>query len=250
MKLGLKCFPDQLENRDQAVLQTVNQYILPLLKKKKKDLRSTQNPLLAKLIYLVNTPAVVSFMSILFQVLAGEVYQVYADRKSMIKFDNFLEFAKDHDIFPKLVPKAAINTVFQSLAILNETLRVQSSPSKSKIDRLSVSPHRGDCVIQQGTLDRNLFIEAVTLCALFHTPHDKAFSDMIKMYNGGDISSNLEHATITKCLNLVANINNSDSTSSCLSRPTAGSNIKFNLQDRGKDFMHPFKECGEYAWYF
>lgn len=79
--------------------------------------------MLSKLIYLVNTPVIVRFMGRLFQVLAGEVYQVYADKKGLINFDQFLEFAKDHDIFPKLVPKSVINTVFQSLAFLNETLR-------------------------------------------------------------------------------------------------------------------------------
>lgn len=62
-------------------------------------------------------------MGRLFQVLAGEVFQVYADKKGLINFDQFLEFAKDHDIFPKLVPKSVMNTVFQSLAFLNETLR-------------------------------------------------------------------------------------------------------------------------------
>lgn len=79
--------------------------------------------MLSKLIYLVNTPVIVTLMSKLFQVLAGEVFEVYADKKGQIKFDKFLEFAKDHDIFPKIVPRCAINTVFQSLALLNETLR-------------------------------------------------------------------------------------------------------------------------------
>lgn len=121
-------------------MQTINEFILPLLKK--KEMRSTKNPLLAKLIYLVNTPVVVSFMGKLYNVLAGEVYQVYTDKKGMITFDKFLEFARDHDIFPRLVPKSVINTIFQSLAMLNETLRVQNSPSKSKTDRSSVSPLR------------------------------------------------------------------------------------------------------------
>ncbi len=79
--------------------------------------------MLSKLIYLVNTPVIVKLMGRLFQVLAGEVFQVYADKKGLINFDQFLEFAKDHDIFPKLVPKSVMNTVFQSLAFLNETLR-------------------------------------------------------------------------------------------------------------------------------
>ena len=79
--------------------------------------------MLSKLIYLVNTPVIVKLMGRLFQVLAGEVFQVYADKKGLINFDQFLEFSKDHDIFPKLVPKSVMNTVFQSLAFLNETLR-------------------------------------------------------------------------------------------------------------------------------
>ena len=120
-----------------------------------------------------------------------------------------------------------------------------------KSDRLSVSPLRSKNVaVGPSTLDRNLFIEAVTLCALYHTPNDKVFAKMVDKYNGGDHNSQLEHAAIKKCLNLVATMNNSDSTSSCLNRSAAGSNIKFNLQDRSKDLMHPFKVCGHYAWYF
>jgi len=45
-------------------------------------------------------------------------------------------------------------------------------------------------------------------------------------------------------------MNNSDSTSSSLRKSVAGSNIKFNLLDRSKDLMHPFKVCDQYAWYF
>ena len=92
------------------------------LAKNNADSRSTQNPLLAKLIYLVNTNVMVSFMGKLFNVLAGEVFSVYADRKGLLKFEKFMEFARDHDIFPKVVTKAALFTIFSSLAQLNETL--------------------------------------------------------------------------------------------------------------------------------
>ena len=92
----------------------------------------------------------------------------------MISFDKFLEFAKDHDVFPKVVPKSVIFTIFQSLAMLNETLKVQNSPIKS--ERMNVSPLRKEREQEiLGTLDRNLFIEAITLCALYHNPNDKAF---------------------------------------------------------------------------
>ena len=83
------------------------------------------------------------------------------------------------------MPKSVIFTIFQSLAMLNDTLRVQNSPIKS--ERLSVSPYRFDRSSEiQGTLDRNLFIEAVTLCALYHTPNDRKFTKMIDKYSGGD----------------------------------------------------------------
>ena len=92
------------------------------LAKNNADSRSTQNPLLAKLIYLVNTNVMVSFMGKLFNVLAGEVFSVYADRKGLLTFEKFMEFARDHDIFPKVSTKAALFTIFSSLAQLNETL--------------------------------------------------------------------------------------------------------------------------------
>jgi hypothetical protein len=64
----------------------------------------------------------VNFMGKLFGVLAGEIYLVYADNKGMITFDKFLEFTKDHDIFPKVATKASIHTIFLSLALLNDVL--------------------------------------------------------------------------------------------------------------------------------
>ena len=54
----------------------------------------------------------VNFMGKLFGVLAGEIYLVYADNKGMITFDKFLEFTKDHDIFPTVATKASIHTIF------------------------------------------------------------------------------------------------------------------------------------------
>ncbi len=113
----------------------------------------------------------------------------------------------------------------------------------SSLDRsASASPIRGERpTIVQGQLDRNLFIEAVTLCALFSTPIEKELNKLLVKYKGGDPSSELEHLALTRCINLVSVINNSDSTSNSLFKQTAGANIKFNLLDKGKDFMQPFK---------
>ena len=64
IKLGLKCLP-QVDDKPQAVLVTVEKFIIPLLTNIKDD-RSVQNTKLNKLIQLANTKLIVEFMGDLF----------------------------------------------------------------------------------------------------------------------------------------------------------------------------------------
>lgn len=86
IQLGLKCFP-AIENQSQAVLILAEKFMLPLLTMLKDD-RSVQNSYLTKLITLVNSRAIVDFMSDLHLVLAP-IYHRYCgnDYKQLLQFD-------------------------------------------------------------------------------------------------------------------------------------------------------------------
>jgi hypothetical protein len=53
----------------------------------------------------------VDFMSDLHQVLVG-IFQKYIDNHNLMTFEKFLEFAKDHDIFPHESSKGALYNIF------------------------------------------------------------------------------------------------------------------------------------------
>jgi hypothetical protein len=109
IKLGIKCFPG-IEQKTQGVILTVEKFILPLLNSH-RDQRTQQSTLLSKLISLVNSQVIVNFMSDLHQVL-GLIYVKYTDNHNLMTFDYFLQFAKDHDIFPTECSKAALYCIF------------------------------------------------------------------------------------------------------------------------------------------
>jgi len=68
IQLSIKCFPG-VEQQSQALLIMSEKFILPLLTLLKDD-RSVQNSHLTKLITLVNSRAIVDFMSDLHIVLS------------------------------------------------------------------------------------------------------------------------------------------------------------------------------------
>jgi hypothetical protein len=55
-------------------------------------------------------------MGDLFQVLSESIYHVYQNSKGMMNFDSFVNFSKDHDIFPSYCSKATLYRIFHSLS--------------------------------------------------------------------------------------------------------------------------------------
>jgi len=56
----------------------------------------------------------VDFMTVLGSVLGGDIFQFYADEKGFLSFKNFIEFCKDHNIFPTVCSKSTLNRIFNS----------------------------------------------------------------------------------------------------------------------------------------
>lgn len=151
----------------------MEQFIIHLLYKQ-KDARSIQNTHISKLVNLVNSKIMVDFMGELFYAL-NDIYPRYTDANTdMMNFEQFLAFCRDHDIFPYVCSKPAIFRIFHALSIMNEAL----SPTKSFIStrnqlsqfNISVMSPKGQQVAQNKLterIDKNLFVEALTLCALY-----------------------------------------------------------------------------------
>ncbi len=81
----------------------------------------------------MNSKAIVDFMSDLHVVLLP-IYPKYCDNRNLLQFENFLEFARDHDIFPQSCSKASLSRIFYSLARLRESLNPTISEAQIKRD--------------------------------------------------------------------------------------------------------------------
>ncbi len=88
IKIGQKCYPD-LGDKSQAVLLTIEQFVLPLLNQVSKN-RQIQNTRLTKLITVANTKVMIDFMSDLFTVVTGDIFLRYtADTNERMSFEAF-----------------------------------------------------------------------------------------------------------------------------------------------------------------
>ena len=67
-------------------------------------------------------------MSDLHQVL-GDIYFKYADSYSLMTFDSFLAFSKDHSVFPAECSKAALYSIFIQLSKIKDSLNPSASLS-------------------------------------------------------------------------------------------------------------------------
>ena len=79
------------------------------------------------------------------------------------------------------------------------------------------------------TIDENLFVEAITLCALY-PDNNKQFERSLKTFKN-EMSLEFSHICLTRCLNLVQRMANSNGLFSSRGKIT-GSEIKANFCDK------------------
>jgi hypothetical protein len=192
----------------------------------------------------------------------NEIYPRYIDPgQTMMKFEQFLNFTRDHDIFPKLCSKAALHRIFHSLALMSEAM----SPSRellttrSNLEQNSVSvmsPH-GQALTQslrRELIDENLFVEALTLCAFFTNEPNKELRDRITAYDPlthEEPDKKSLRVFLTQSLSLVEVMNKSDGVFSSINdkHRTGVAALKCSLQDK-KDLMAGFRSNPKFKWYF
>lgn len=156
-------------------------------------------------------------MSDLFTAVSGEVFSRYAkDQHQRLNYEAFHEFARDFDIFPTVCTQAALYRIFHSLSHFSEQVN-PSTPQRSLRRDLSalevstMSPralqHLATTQVAQ-TIDENLFVEAITLCALYPEQTDRSFERALKRFEE-DLSPELARLALTRCLNLVQRMSNS-----------------------------------------
>lgn len=87
-------------------------------------------------------------------------------------FEEFASFARDYDIFPNVLSKPTLYRIFHTLSQMKEVLQPNQVVASTKrvLKQHSVSfmnPNSQTLTNsqKQESIDKNLFIEAITLCA-------------------------------------------------------------------------------------
>ncbi len=82
----------------------------------------------------------------------------------------------------------------------------------------------------------------MTLCALFQPEsQDRTFKKLLKSFNlNHEVSPELSHFALTKCLNMVTSMNNAEGTAASLAKYNKSYSIKFDMKERGRDLLQPF----------
>jgi hypothetical protein len=65
----------------------------------------------------------IDFMSVLYSVLAGDIFELYSldsSKGAYMNFYRFLDFCRDHSIFPTQCSKAVLTKIFNSLAFTKQ----------------------------------------------------------------------------------------------------------------------------------
>ena len=252
IKVGIKCYPDI--EKSAAVLLVVERSILPLISRMPDD-RSVQNSRLSKLIAVANTRVLVDFMSVLFPVVTEDVFMKYAGINQTLNFEGFVNFTRDHDIFPEMLSKAALFRIFHSLSNFSEAINPSVSTRSirkemSALDISSMSPRALHTLSssQGNTIDQNLFVEAITLIALY--PDEPEFDKMLRKFTD-DLTPTFSHLCLQRCLNLVTRMNNSEGRYAArYGSRQLGQELKAQLKDREHDLLAPFRANARYLWYF
>ena len=172
-----------------------------------------------------------------------------------MRFEQFLNFTRDFDIFPKLMSKASLYRIFKALALMNDAM----SPKKQVKKQLtmssftSLSPKNQQLLAFKNELiDENLFIEALTLCAL-DSSHDILLIQAVEQFDPRiheEPNKETLKVCLKKCIEFVEHMYQADGVfASVKEKKTIFATMMCNMQDK-KDLISGFKSNPSYKWYF
>ena len=117
----------------------------------------------------------VDFMSELFCTLQDLYPKYVGGSNKNMNFEQLSLFARDYDIFPRFCSKPALYRIFHTLALMKEALQPNQEVKNAKklLSQHSVSIMNPNSQTltharkNEESIDKNLFIEAITLCAIY-----------------------------------------------------------------------------------
>ena len=217
------------------------------------DHRSLTSPYLSKLITLINTKPLHDFLTDLHQVLSV-VYNKYASHTDLMTFEQFFEFTKHYDIFPKACSKACLFQIFHSLANQREQFQNMHSGVNVTKDTQQInvqhilSPPAQEKPVK--VIDKAFFTQAVALSALYTTDQD--YMDLIHKYDSSmQISDALEKASLSLCLAQVQRMYDSNGRAVANRKLSHVSLSMLKSTHKQKDIISLFiRKRSKYGWWF
>jgi len=153
--IAMKVFPET--DDEESMQQLIEQYLSKIPDEKLAVLKDMDTKIhLKKLMKILKEPAVVDILGKLKKSL-HPYYSLYCEEDSNMDFQHFIKFCRDFEIFPHILPRGKLMELFYNLASLHPYLSKQRDTTQPSNTHLEESPNP--------TIDENLFVEALALCA-------------------------------------------------------------------------------------
>ncbi len=100
---------------------------------KQAEAKSHQTRHIGKLINLANSKVMVDFMSELFCTMQ-DIFPKYTGglKQGQMNFEQFANFCRDYDVFPRFCSKPALYRIFHTLALMKEVLKPDKALKNTK----------------------------------------------------------------------------------------------------------------------
>ena len=117
-QIAEKIFPSIPLSR--AFTYLIGDFIVPILwDKRLPENRCVQNNKILELVTKLENEDMVQFLTVLHKAII-KYFEVYADQRMTLDFDNYLWFCTDFCIFPDLITKPLLYRIFHTLSNIND----------------------------------------------------------------------------------------------------------------------------------
>jgi len=157
------------QDHDLSAKLLINDFLskLDIRNKEERVLNSSQAKLLMS---ALSDDDMIELLSLVHKTMLPYFY-FYADSLGLMNFESYLNFCRDFEIFPTVLPKSKLFQIFYTLANIfaaSAPVDAQSSGSQS-LSRSSLFNQTGPRACEQTEtelIDQHLFVESLALCAL------------------------------------------------------------------------------------
>ena len=155
-QISQRVFSEQ--SLDESLIRVIKEYILRLGKNLNNEHEISSNNIKDQMESL-NTPSVIEILSLVHRSIIF-YYRAYSNQSGLMDFNSYLRFCKDFSVFPDLIAKSKLQTLFSILA----SIHLQTEQPEISLSQSAIYEKNDDCH-RQDVIDEHLFVEGLALIA-------------------------------------------------------------------------------------